>query len=401
MKRILAILVSVTMLISMGAIMASAGDFVEPVGDVSVAWLSEDQVAEIEFDGQIDEWVDFGLEYARIGRENLVVWHKDNVPMFNPDEAISEDFSINAYFAADPNYLYVAFFIEGDNFALSDNPSAYNGDAFQIGVDWNSHMEAALADGVDYSNNKNVFYSFACLEEGAPLQIMVQEGFKDRVLTEAGSEDPANPDMKGSAGSYGEGWCAEFCLSWELLYGDFEYKTWEVTEDPFNADNPIRLGLTIAYINREETNGEITWAAGTFKDDTTFYDHRPDGNGLYAVLEWEEGRELVCAGIGEGTTPPPVDPGTVETDPVVEPGSETEAVEDVETTAAASNDAASDDAAETTKAAETTAADDDAEEATTKAAEKKSGCGSFVGATGAVALVSVLAAGVVLGKKKD
>jgi hypothetical protein len=376
MKRILAILVCVSMILSMGVLMANAESEFNMVGDAPVTWIGEES-SKIVFDGDISEWVDFDFDYTTIAKDNLVTWHVNDAPQFNVPEAIDDDFSINTYLAADSDYLYVAFFIRDDQFALSNNAAAYNGDAFQISVDWNRHMERALEDGMDYSNNKNVFYSFACMEEGAPLQMNVQEGFKDRVISEAASEDPDHPDMKGSAGSYEGGWCAEFCLSWELLYGDYEYKTWEETVDPFDADNPVTLGLQICYINRDETAGGILWAAGTFKDDEQFYDHTPIGNGMFAVLEWEEGRSLNCRGIGipEG--------GGDDTDPV-------------------------DSGEDTTDAVTTEAATTKAEEVTTKAGGGGatvvgggSGCGSVVGTAGAAVLLSVIAAAAVIGKKKD
>lgn len=393
MKRIIAILVSAIMLLSLGTVFAGASDIFEPAGEVEIAWLTEDQVAQIEFDGNIDEWNNFDLNFKTLDQTNLITWRdmvdgEEKLTFDNPD-AIGTDFAINAYFAADADYLYVAFYIDDEHFARSNNSSGdYNGDAFQISIDWNRHMENALEQGVDYQNNKNVFYSFSCgPEDGEELVIRIQEGFKDRDISESTSADPTKPDMRGSTGATENGWCAEFALAWELLYGDFEYKTWDSPIDAFNADSPVTLGMSICYINRAETNGPIVWAAGTFNNDTDYPEWEPTANGLYASLKWAEDREVNCRGIGE-VIPPVVDTDTDEVeDTTVEEVEETTtivAVEDTEagetTTAAAVVD--------TTKAEETTAA------------PAAAGCKAVIASASVLAVVA-LAAGAVICKKKD
>ena len=380
MKRILAILVSAVMLLTMGTVFASASEIFEPVGDVDIAWLTPEQASQIVFDGSLDDWDSFGLNFKKLDYTNMITWHVDDQPgRFDEPDAIGPDFAINTYFAADSDYLYVAFYIEDDAFAYSDNNSgSYNGDAFQISIDWNRHMENALALGVDYQNNKNVFYSFSCAGDGEPLTIRIQEGFKDRDISEATSVDPEKPDMKGSAGATDNGWCAEFALSWQLLYSDFEYKTWESPVDLFDETHPVSLGMQICYLNRDETNGPITWAAGTFDNDVDYPQWEPTTNGIYANLKWEEGRTLNCTGIGD------VEIG-VDRDPV-EGGDENETADNNET-----------EQVEDVKPAES---ETEATEDTTKA-EEKGGCFGSIGVAGAVVMASVLAAGVVVCKKKD
>ena len=270
-----------------------------PVGDVSIHWIA-DKVEDICFDGELDEWDDLGISPVIIDKNNLLVWHANNNVVYDNPDVFDEGFEIKAYFAADAKYLYVALTVVDDAFALADNTYGYNGDAFQIGIDWNRRIEDALEGGTDYSNNKNIFYSFSCLEENAPLWVTVEEGFKHRAISEATSENQYRPDMKGSAGATDNGWGAELCLSWELLYDDYAYKTWESPVDAFNDENPLVLGMTLCYINRSETAYIVEWAAGTFDHSDGYPQSLPSENGIYATLEYEAGREIDCSGIANG-----------------------------------------------------------------------------------------------------
>jgi hypothetical protein len=239
----------------------------------------------------------------------------------------------------------------------------------------------------DVINPKNIFYSFACYEDGAPIQIMRQESDNDGIISEANGDG-----VKGAAKKTDNGWSAEFALSWEQLYEDYSWKSWDDKNIYVGGDQdlPLDIGCCLYYLDYSETKAGATlnWAAGSTNgvaDDAgtpqvswTAYD-----NGLNLSLPYNDDMTLNCSGI--------VVLPTTETVPVETDAPETEAPETEAKTEAATQ------APETEAATQAPAADTKAPETTAAATE--GGCASVVG-FGAVAVLAAAAAFVAL-KKKD
>ena len=276
----------------------------EEVGRVNINWIA-DYTGDLCFDGELDEWEDMGIQPIVIDETNMVVWNANNVPIYQNPDVIPDEFEITAYIAADANYFYMAVSIV--DYRLARGTSLYdcNGDAFQIAVDWNQRIETAMDQGAGYQSNTNTFYTFSCSEYNEPLRIRVQSGARggNYWISEYTSTNYACPEMKGAATPTNNGWTAEFCLSWDQLYSDFEVKTWEAMMDKFDENNPFSLGLSMCYMDRNYASGPIVWAAGTFDTDETYPTITPEGNGIEAVLTYEEGRTLNCQGIGDTEFP--------------------------------------------------------------------------------------------------
>lgn len=66
-------------------------------------------------------------------------------------------------------------------------------------------------DSYVFTNPNNIFYSFACVSDGAPLEIQLQEFDQDGMLSEANGDG-----VKGSASSTEIGRCAELALSLDI-----------------------------------------------------------------------------------------------------------------------------------------------------------------------------------------
>ncbi len=129
---------------------------------------------------------------------------------------------------------------------------------------------------------------------------MRQESLKDGLLTEANGDG-----VKGAAKRTELGWSVEFALSWQLLYDDYLWRAWE--EDPRfyvseGMEIPLKVGARLYYLDRSETPGDVTWAAGTLQDWTdedglpavtwTQYD-----SGIMWKLPIQEGMSFNCDGI--------------------------------------------------------------------------------------------------------
>lgn len=292
LKKLLAVIMSLAMILSMSAVIANAVVRVGENSDgvINIEW---DDEADFDFDGDISEWADAGYSFTTFSPENFYAWNG----------IVDADFAINAYFVADSDWLYVAFFIADSDWVkctgdkTSVNGSYGDADSFQIAIDFGSFMETALNDGAaDYGNNKSIFYSFACHEEGEPLVFARQESYNDAVLSEANGDG-----VKGAAGAYEGGWCAEFAISWDQMYQDLTVKTLEKDHKyPFNADNDFKLGVLLCYLNHADDDGEVTrtWMAGTTKGDNCNWD--PRDSGVYLTLDWAEGRVIKAAGVDNG-----------------------------------------------------------------------------------------------------
>ncbi len=397
MKKIFAIVITVAMILSMGAMLVNAelpylpaghnfqsGGYsdedepFEPAGDFDITWDPEASSKLDLSDGNMDDWAANYENMVQIDASNMIYWRKDAT-------GVPAGWNISTYFVADSDYLYIGFYVTDPVFAYGGS-SGYTGDAFQVCIDFGGRLGDMLRnDPENLDNPKNVFYSFSCVSDGAPLIINRQEcgeaSGKWTPLSEANGDG-----VKGSASKTNTGWCAEFALSWEQMYDDYTWKAWE---DPTiyvggDENRPLKIGCCLYYLDRTVSGGDIHWAAGStngITDDNgrpqiswTAYD-----NGLNLSLTYEEGMVINCRGIEaldltatipEDTEAPETDPETAAPETVPETAPETVPETDAETKAE-------------TKAPET---------------EPVDGCGSIIGFS-AVAILAAAAAAVAL--KKD
>ena len=396
MKKIFAILVTVAMLLSLGTVLAAADmpgseigvnwtpgkfgvenaeDFT-PAGDFTIAW-DADAASKLDLsDGDMADWQDADYDMITIDASNMVSWVGD--PTTAP-----AGWNISTYFVADADWLYIGFFVTDPNFTYINQGDYHSGDAFQVCIDFGGRLGKMLKENPeDVGNPKNIFYSFGCVSDGAPIEIMRQESDNDGWISEANEDG-----VKGAAKKTDTGWSAEFALSWEQLYEDYNWKSWDDKNIYVGGDKqlPLDIGCCLYYLDE----GGNTWAAGStngIADDAgtpqvswTAYD-----NGLNLSLPYVDGMNLNCSGI--------VVLPTTETIPVETDAPETEAPETEAKTEAATQ------APETEAATQAPAADTKAPE-TTAAATTEEGCASVVG-FGAVAVLAAAAAFVAL-KKKD
>ena len=396
MKKIFAILVTVAMLLAMGTVLASAelpgsdigvswtpggfttdaSDFT-PAGDFAIEW-DPDAASKLDLtDGDMADWAAAGYNMVTIDTSNMVYWVKDDV-------GAPEGWQISTYFVADSEWFYIGFFVTDPAFTYGGTGNYQVGDAFQVCIDFGGRLGDMLVNNPeDVSNPKNIFYSFGCIEDGATLEIMRQESDNDAWLS-VDNED----EWQGAARKTETGWSAEFALSWQQLYNDYSWKSWDDKNIYVGGDQdlPLKIGCCLYYLDRSEANGAIHWAAGTtngVSDDNgvphvswSAYD-----NGINLTLAYQDGMTFDCEGIValDKTQTIPVETDAPETDPP-----ETEAKTEAKTEAPVETEAKTE--------AGTTAG-------TTATTEPVEGCSSAV-AFGAVAILAAAAAAVVL-KKKD
>ena len=395
MKKIFAILMTVAMLLSLGAVLAAAElpgadigvnwtagkygvenaeDFT-PAGDFPITWDAAAASKLDLTDGDMDDWQAADYDMITIDASNMVSWVGD--PTTAP-----AGWNISTYFVADAEWLYIGFFVTDPNFTYITAGDYHSGDAFQVCIDFGGRLGKMLKENPeDVGNPKNIFYSFGCVADGEPIEIMRQESDQDEWISEANGDG-----VKGAAKKTETGWSAEFALSWQQLYDDYTFKAWEDPTIYVGGDKnlPLNIGCCLYYLDE----GGTKWAAGStngIADDSgvpqvswTAYD-----NGLNLSLAYAEGMEFKCTGIKalELTVTVPE-----ETEPA-----ETEAPETEAKTEAATQ------APETEAATQAPAADTKAPETTAAATEE--GCASVIG-FGAVAVLAAAAAFVAL-KKKD
>ena len=394
MKKIFAIVITFAMILSMGAMLVNAElpegigfaagkygvenaeDF-STVGDIALTW-DPDASKKLDLsDGNMSDWAEAGYNMITVDASNMVSWVGDHT-------TAPAGWNINTYFVIDPDYLYIGFYVTDPAFAYGAPGAHYDGDAFQVCIDFRGLMGKTLKEDPDaLSNPKNIFYSFSCTGDGQPLEIWREEADNNGIIA-------AEEGVKGAAAATESGWAAEFALPFQMLYDDYEWKAW--AEDPkiyVGSDQrlPLNIGCCLYYLDRSATAGTINWAAGStngIADDAgvpqvswTAYD-----NGINLELDYVDGIEFTCPGI---VVTPLTETTPEETEAPTEP--ETEAPETEAPTAAPE-----------TEAPETEAPATDAPATEAPTTEAEGGCGSVIGFS-VIAVLAAAAAAVAL--KKD
>lgn len=404
MKKILALVVSVVMLLSVGAIYASAADFT-PAGDIEITWY-ENAYNEIEIDGDLSDWAATGADTHDL-TNNMADWIVQGATP-------AEDFGLTAMFVSDAYYLYIGLEIRDDEFSKVEfNDAAgigtYKGDAFQFALDFGGLQGDIMAEDPEFLtglNAQNSFFSFASRDLDGECTIVAQhtgiypdvpldrEQYKDQMFAHSA-------EMLDGSGNV-VGWYVEFRISWDAMFRNGAEKVWLEDEFVFDADNPLEMTTLLCYLDMDKSVTGVSYghAYGTFKslDDTANDEHGPEKNGLNLYLPYEEGRAMYIdddrfvqpedmpASIG-GTEPGGEDSSEIE-------DTESAPVENNTTEAPAATTAPETEAPETEAPAATTAAP-----AATTAAEE-GGCGGVIGASAAALVLAAAAAAVAL-KKRD
>lgn len=376
MKKLLAMLVVAAMLASLGILGVSAevseADW-EPFGEVKASYV-ENLSELIKLDGDVSDWQSNGFEKHEIDQYNLDAWVGE----------VDEDWSIDMWFSADAEFLYIAFKIN-DDYVMYSNDDAYDGDAFQIQLDFNGW--AAATEGY----NRAVFYSFGLQEDGTvdmTVQCIADDdaSTKDYSMASDDEEEWREGYVKGATkkAEDGSGWYAEVAIAWQTLYDDIAAKlTKEELPDWNGGEDEVFLNMLVCYLDHvaddpattdvdESTAVKGAWgtsnAIGAITAGDGWY---PENSGMTLKLSG-----MTTLTVEEATTEPPTEPE--------------------DTTVADENDSgATPD--ESGDASEAPSGDDG--EGTTGATGGDSSCKGMIGAG---ALVAVLALGAcVVAKKKD
>ena len=325
MRKLWTCLLAVAMLLTLAALPVSAGyvtseDTFAPVGRVEMVWDADAAKHLDVTDGDMSDWANAGYSFNTIMPENMVSWVGGSDG--NPDAGMPANWSISTYFVADADYLYIGFYTVDDQFAYASNGAIYDGDAFQFSVDFGGLLGDIIESDPDsVSGQSNIFYSFACVEDGAPLIIVRQCSDNDGVMP----EDQA----VGAAMKTTDGWSAEFRISWQQMFDDFEWKAWaDESQFYFGPDNDFYINCALYYISRDQKGGAPTWAACSGNGELTW---TPRDSGIKLVLPFAEDRQMNCTGITnikpeptEPVTEAPTEPETTEapteapTEPVTE-----------------------------------------------------------------------------------
>ena len=401
MKKLFACIALCALLLSLGTVFAAAelpdgimftpgaylsgnADEFAPVGDITVAWRPDISGTIDLTDGDLSDWYATDLTRTNISADNMISWVQNVPPV---------DFKITSFAAADSDYFYLAFDIVDDDFAYGASGSVYDGDALQLTLDLGGKLGDLYERDPDVLiGPKNIFYSFSCVEDGAPIQIMRQESDQDGLLSEANGDG-----VKGAARKTELGWSVELALSWEQLYDDYSWKAWDESKIYLGTDQALslRLEACLYYLDRAETGGDIQWAAGTtngLTDDAgnpvvswTVYD-----NSITWTVPYQYDMSFSCGGFviisGYETIAPETEPA-YDVPIIVETENQT-ALEWYETIPPEVEEPLRD-------AAESLDAEDEL-----NAILEKYGCTSAVGLGSLTALLTVAAAAFVIRKKK-
>ena len=376
MKKFFAMLVVVAMLASLCVLTANAA--VDPAdwsafGEVTAQYDSE-LGSKIQLDGDVSDWQNGGFQKYPIDKYNLDAWVGE----------VDEDWTIDMWFSADAEFLYIAFKINDDDVQYSSD-NGYDKDAFQIQLDFNGWAAATEAF------ERAVFYSFGLQEDGT-VDITVQcieadaGSTVDYTMASDDEEEWREGHVKGATkkAEDGSGWYAEFAISWQTLYDDIAEKlTIGEEEVPSwtGGEDKVSLNMLVCYLdhntNEDGSDAGIVGAWGTSAALGSLGGTHETINGWYPEAA---GMVLTLDGMAEITIESTEAPTT-------------EAPTEAPTTEAPATEAPTTEAPDATDAPAT-----DAPEGTTAAASE-GGCGGIIGAG---AIVAVLALGAcVVAKKKD
>ena len=370
MKKFFAMLVAAALLASLGALTVNAVEESEwnAFGEVKAEYV-EDLSTQITLDGDVSDWQEGGFQRYDIDQYNLDAWVGE----------VNENWSINLWFSADAEYLYVAFKINDPDVQFSDD-GQYNKDAFQIQLDFNGWAAGTEAF------ERAVFYSFGLQEDGT-VDMTVQCIYGDASSTidyyMASDDDPElkDGDVKGATkkAEDGSGWYAEFAISWQTLYNDIATKLTEGGEEVpewTGGEDKVSLNMLVCYLdhdtNEDGSDAGIkgAWgtshALGSLGGGDGWY---PESAGMTLTLEGMT--SITVETTEEPTTEEPTEP-----DPEDSENDTTVADKDDDTTAPEAGD-----------------------DQTTEAPKDDKACGSIVAAP-VVALVAILGVAFVA-KKKD
>jgi hypothetical protein len=315
------------------------------------------------------------------------------------NEAVT-DWRMTSFCAADPDYMYLAFDITDPDFAYGTGGGTYDGDAIQLSLDFGGKLGEVIEEDPDVlMGPKNIFYSFSCEADGAPIRVMRQESDLDGWLTEADGDG-----VKGAAKRTDKGWNVELALSWQLLYDGYVWKAWDDDGHIYVSSDyelPLKVGCALYYLNRAESGGHILWAAGVTKglvddDGNPVVSWTPYDNGITWSLPIQKDMSFTCPHIViveslDATvlpeTEPPFDPPEVDV-PVIEETETQTAVEWYETIPPEVEETLRD------------AAEDLDKEDELNAILEKYGCTAVVSMGSLTVLLTVAAAAFVTRKKK-
>lgn len=419
MKKCIALLLLLAMLTAMGTVMTAAAlpdgvsftpgkyccdaeDF-SPVGTVKITW-DPNAAQKLDLsDADMSDWADAGYDMINIDAANMVSWVGDR-------SAAPAGWNINAYFVIDPDYLYIGFYVTDPNFAYATEATGYNGDAIQLALDFGGKLGDQIKTDPDVlSIHKNIFYSFSCVTNGAPLEIHLQESDQDGMLSEANGAG-----VKGSASKTETGWCAEFALSLDMMFEHYKWKAWDDDAKIYIGSDlklPFKIGCCLYYLDRSEPGGPVNWAAGTTNGivndqgvpqvSWSVYD-----NGINLELDYVEGMEfsspnIVVIPVYETVPEGPVDTNNcVETDPP--PEIETDFPPEIETQPPSGPDTTDTESergtSPTTRPESGTTGADPEEEL--ELLLKDLGCSAVMGMGSLTALLVLAAVGYVIRKRK-
>ena len=331
MKKLIAFAALIALLLSLGTVFAAAelppvaftqGKFLaddpdafSSVGTVIMDWRP-DIAGQLDMtDGDVSDWYAAGLTATEITSNSMVSWVRN--------EAVT-DWRMTSFCAADPDYMYLAFDITDPDFAYGTGGGTYDGDAIQLSLDFGGKLGEVIEEDPDVlMGPKNIFYSFSCEADGAPIRVMRQESDMDGWLTEADGDG-----VKGAAKRTDRGWSVELALSWQLLYDDYVWKAWDDDGLIYIGSNyglPLKVGCALYYLNRAESGGNILWAAAATNGTTDSagipqISWTPYDNGSTLILEYQEGMHFDCGDIVIVTGLETTDP---ETEPPYDPDVET------------------------------------------------------------------------------
>ena len=302
-----------------------SGDAFSPVGEARVLWDPDVSAKTDMSDGDVSDWKVLGCTPLTIGENQMVSWVGGENGVRDP--GMPAAWGIEFYFMADADYLYLIFDVTDSDFVYGNDKGPYNGDAIQLSIDFGARLEETMEyNPDDMVNPKGIFYSFSCEGDGAPVRIMRQESDNDGIITEANGDG-----VKGATRKTEKGWSAEVALSWQQLYDDYSWKSWDDKKLYVGgiANYSLDVGMALLYHNRTETAGDITWAASTTRgltdgNGTPLLSWTAVDNGIHLEIPVDEDVSFNCDGIAKiyvfETIPTP--PEAACTEPVWEPDTE-------------------------------------------------------------------------------